>query len=103
VLASSAPSGAAEDLLAVFRAAGRGVIIGEPSAGSPGDVATFALPKSWGVQFSVARHQAPDGTEFAGIGIKPDIVVLRTVNDLLAGNDPALDRAREYLQGGRRR
>jgi hypothetical protein len=101
ILASSVTSGAAEDLLAAFRAAGRGQIIGEPSAGSPGDVATFALPKSWGVQFSVARHQAPDGTEFAGIGIKPDIVVPRTVNDLLAGNEPALDRAREYLKAGK--
>lgn len=99
VLISSGTSGAAEDLIAAFRAAGRGVIIGEPSAGSPGDVATFALPKSWGVQFSVARHQAPDGTEFAGIGIKPDILVSRTVNDLLAGNDAALERAREYLKG----
>jgi len=99
VLISSGTSGAAEDLVAAFRAAGRGVIIGEPSAGSPGDVATFALPKSWGVQFSVARHAAPDGTEFAGIGIKPDILVSRTVNDLLAGIDAALERAREYLRG----
>ena len=101
ILASSVTSGAAEDLLAAFRAAGRGLIIGEPSAGSPGDVATFALPKSWGVQFSVARHQAPDGSEYAGVGIKPDVIVPRTVNDLLAGNDPALDRAREYLKGGK--
>jgi len=99
VLISSGTSGAAEDLIAAFRAAGRGVMIGEPSAGSPGDVATFALPKSWGVQLSVARHQAPDGTEFAGIGIKPDILVSRTVNDLLAGTDAALERVREYLKG----
>jgi len=102
VLASSATSGAAEDLLAAFRAAGRGSIIGEPSAGSPGDVATFALPKGWGVQFCVTRHRAPDGTEFAGVGVKPDVVVVPTVNDVLAGNEPALDRAREYLSGSRR-
>jgi len=101
VLASSATAGAAEDLLAAFRAAGRGVIIGEPSAGSPGDVATFALPKSWSVQFSVARHEAPDGTGFAGVGVRPDLLVIRTVDDLLAGNEPALDRAREYLKGGK--
>ena len=100
VLASSTTAGAAEDLLAAFRAAGRGVIIGEPSAGSPGDVAVFALPKSWGVQFSVARHEAPDGAGFAGVGVKPDLLVIRTVNDLLAGNEPALDKAREYLKGG---
>src|SRR5881397_2798151 len=90
VLASSATAGAAEDLLAAFRAAGRGVIIGEATGGSPGDVAMFALPKSWGVQFSVTRHEAPDGTAYAGVGVKPDIVVSPTVKDVLEGNEPAL-------------
>ena len=99
-LVSSATAGPAEDLLAAFRAAGRGFIIGEPTGGSPGDVATFALPKSWGVQFSVTRHEGPDGTGFAGVGVKPHLVVIRTVNDLLAGNEPALEKAREYLKGG---
>jgi C-terminal processing protease CtpA/Prc len=100
LLASSGTSGAAEDLLAAFRATGRGVIIGEPSAGSVGDIATFALPKNWGVQFPVTRHSFPDGTEYAGLGVKPDLVVVPTVDDLLAGNDPVLERAREYLKGG---
>ncbi len=99
-LVSSATAGPAEDLLAAFRAAGRGLIIGEPTGGSPGDIATFALPKSWGVQFSVTRHEAPDGTGFAGVGVKPHLVVIRTVNDLLAGNEPALQKAQEYLKGG---
>ena len=103
LLASSTTSGAAEDLLAAFRATGRGVIIGEPTAGSVGDVATFALPKNWGVQFSVTRHAFPDGTEYAGLGVKPDLLVAPTVDDLLAGNDPILDRAREYFKGGRGR
>ena len=99
-LVSSATAGPAEDLLAAFRAADRGLIIGEPTGGSPGDVATFALSKSWGVQFSVTRHEAPDGTGFAGVGVKPHVVVIRTVNDLLAGNEPAVEKAREYLKGG---
>ncbi len=99
-LVSSATAGPAEDLVAAFRAAGRGLIIGEPTGGSPGDIATFALPKSWGVQFSVTRHEAPDGTGFAGVGVKPHLVVIRTVNDLLAGNEPALQKAQEYLKSG---
>jgi carboxyl-terminal processing protease len=99
-LVSSGTAGAAEDLLAAFRAAGRGLIIGEPTGGSPGDVATFALPKSWSVQFSVTRHEAPDGTGFAGVGVKPHLVVIRTVNDLLAGNEPALQKAQDYIKGG---
>jgi len=100
LVASSATSGAAEDLLAAFRTTGRGVIIGEPTAGSVGDIATFALPKNWGVQFSVTRHSYADGTEYAGLGVKPDVLVVPTVDDLLSGNDPMLDRAREYIKGG---
>ncbi len=98
VLASSATGGAAEDFLAAFRATGRGVIVGEPSAGTPGDGAAFALPKSWMVWFSVTRHAAPDGTEWAGLGLKPDIPAAQTVRDVLAGNDRALEKAREYLK-----
>src|SRR5256884_299836 len=101
VLAGTATAGAAEDFLAAFRAAGRGVIVGEPSAGSPGDVAAFPLPKGWTVQFSVSHHAAPDGTEFAGTGIKPDLPVAPTVRDVLAGADPALDRAKAYVSGKR--
>ncbi|HVH11097.1 MAG TPA: S41 family peptidase [Gemmatimonadales bacterium] len=100
LLASSVTAGAGEDLLAVFRMAGRGVIIGEPSAGSPGDVATFTLPRNWGVHFSVTRHAFADGSEYAGSGVKPDLPVEPTVADLLAGNDAVLARARAYLGGG---
>jgi len=32
--------------------------------------------------------------------VKPDLLVVPTVDDLLAGNDPLLDRAREYLKSG---
>jgi hypothetical protein len=99
VLASSATAGAAEDFLVAFRAAGRGVIVGEPSAGSPGDAAAFTLPKNWTVQFSVSQHAAPDGTPFAGMGVRPDVAVSPSVKDLLAGADAVLERAWEYLRG----
>ena len=102
VLASSATAGAPEDLLAAFRATGRGIIIGEASAGSPGETAAFLLPKSWTVLLAVTRHVAPDGTEFAGLGVRPDVPVSVTVNDVVAGVDAALDKAKAYLDGTRR-
>jgi carboxyl-terminal processing protease len=101
VLASSATAGAAEDFLAVFRVLRRGVIVGEPSAGDAGDAATFALPKSWAVAFSVTRHAAPDGAALAGVGVPPDLGVTERVKDLLAGGDPSLESARRYLSGQR--
>jgi carboxyl-terminal processing protease len=98
VLASSATAGAAEDMLVAFRNTGRGPIIGEPSAGSPGRPLVVQLPKGWGVQFAVTRHAFPDAQEFAGVGLQPEIPVLRTVADVLTGRDAALERAREYLK-----
>jgi carboxyl-terminal processing protease len=102
VLASSATAGAAEDMLIAFRNTGRGPIIGEPSAGSPGQPLVVQLPKHWGVQFTVTRHAFPDAEEFVGEGLQPEIPVLRTVADVLTGRDAALERAREYLGGKRR-
>jgi len=102
VLASSATAAAAEDLLAAFRAANRGAIIGEPTGGSPGDVATFRrCPRAGACQFSVTRHEAPDGTGFR-----------RCRREASPGRDtdgerpargetsPRLEKAWQYLKGG---
>jgi len=102
VLASNATGGAAEDFLVAFRNATRGVIIGETSAGSPGDALTIALPKNWAMQLSVTRHTFPNGEEFAGKGIQPELTVSATVADVQAGTDAALERAREYVGGKQR-
>lgn len=102
VLASNGTAGAAEDFLVAFRNTGRGVIVGETSAGSPGEPIEIALPKNWAVRFSVTRHSFPDGEEFAGTGIKPEFPVAVLVADVLAGKDAAVERAREYMGGKRR-
>src|SRR5260370_16133809 len=99
VLASSATAGAAEEFLAVFRALRRGVIVGEPSAGDAGDAATFTLPKSWAVAFSVTRHAAPDGAPLAGVGVPADLSVAQRVSGLLAGRHPPLEGARRHVSG----
>jgi carboxyl-terminal processing protease len=102
VLASSTTAGAAEDFLVAFRNAARGVIIGETSAGSPGEPLALSLPKNWAVQLSVTRHAFPNGEELTGKGVEPELPVATTVADVLTGRDPVLERAREYV-GGRAR
>ncbi len=97
VLSSPRTSGAAEDLLVAFRNASRGPIVGEPSAGSTGQVLTVSLGKGWSLVVCVTRDAFPDGTEFAGVGVAPELPVAMTVGDFLAGRDPALERAREYV------
>jgi C-terminal processing protease CtpA/Prc len=101
VLSSAVTGGAAEDFLAAFRNTARGVIIGATSAGSPGRPLELPLLKDWSLLLSVVREAFPDGTNFAGTGIAPELPVSETVNDWLAGRDAALERARAYIAARR--
>lgn len=98
VLADLRTAGAAEDLLVAYRNAGRGPIIGQTSAGSVGQIGEFRLFKDWRLRLTVTRDAFPDGTEIQGAGIAPETPVAARVIDLLAGTDPALERARVYVR-----
>jgi hypothetical protein len=101
ILASPRTAGAAEDLLVAFRNASRGPVIGETSAGSTGQTLLLPLPRGWQFRVTVTRDAFPDGTEFVRTGIAPELAVAVKVDDVLAGRDAALDRARAYLTAGR--
>lgn len=103
VLSSSRTAGAAEDLLVAFRNGARGPIIGEPSAGSTGQTGVLTLAGGWQLRVTVTRDAFPEGTEFVRTGIAPEIPVQMRVDDVLAGGDAALERAREYLAAKLRR
>src|SRR5881394_594630 len=98
MLASPRTAGAAEDLLVAFRNSARGPIVGETSAGSTGQTLLLPLRRGWQLRVTVTRDAFPDGTEFARTGVAPELPVTVRVNDVLAGRDAALDRAREYLK-----
>ena len=98
VLVSARTAGPAEDFLVAFRAGNRGAIIGETSAGSTGQTALVPLPAGWQVRVTATRDAFPDGREFARTGIAPDIQVDVHVDDVLAGRDAVLERARAYLE-----
>jgi len=97
MLSSSRTGGSAEDMLIAYRNAGRGPIIGEPSAGSAGQVSELRLHRDWRLRLTVTRDAFPDGTEIQGIGIAPELPVDVSVSEFLAGKDAPLDRAREYI------
>jgi len=101
VLSSAATLGAPEDFLAAFRNTGRGVIIGATSAGSPGEALELPLVKDWMLRLSAVTEAFPDGTDFSGAGVAPELPVPARVDDLLAGRDAALERARGYLAAQR--
>jgi hypothetical protein len=103
VLASPRTAGAAEDLLVAFRNGARGPIIGETSAGGTGQTLLLPLQRGWLFRVTVTRDAFPDGTEFARTGIAAEMPVAVKVDDVLAGRDAALERAREYLRTAPRR
>lgn len=70
---------AAEDFTAAFRGMGRGKIVGTPTAGSTGNGVRIVLIPGVAYANICSKHDvAPDGTEFVGIGIKPDIEIRET-------------------------
>lgn len=96
---------AAEDFCVGFRSMKRGLIIGTPSGGSTGNPIGFSLPGGW-VAFCTKKDTYPDGTEFVGVGILPDIEVRETVSSFLSAAETGVDnsyavlKAIEILQNG---
>ena len=70
---------AAEDFCVGFRNMNRGIIVGTPSAGSTGNPIRFDLPRGGKLQICTKKDTYPDGTEFVGVGIIPDIEVKETI------------------------
>lgn len=101
VLTSARTFSAAEDFCIAFSAMKRGTMIGEPTAGSTGQPVTFALPGGGLARICVKRDRFPDGREFVGIGIPPDIVVRRTVAEVRAGGDRVLQAALRHLNAAK--
>jgi carboxyl-terminal processing protease len=97
VLAGPATYSAAEDFLVAWKNSGRGKLIGEQSGGSTGQPLSFTLPGGGSARVCTKKDSFPDGTEWVGYGIEPDIVAKPTVADVQAGRDAALARAQAYL------
>lgn len=81
-----------------FKTLRRGVLIGEPTGGSTGDPLGFLLPGGGSARVSTSTDV---GAGLIGRGVQPDILVPRTVEDLLAGRDAALAAALSELRRGR--
>lgn len=71
--------------------------IGENSFGSTGQPLLFELPGGGVARICTKKDTYPDGREFVGNGIKPDIVVKRKLKDYLTKKDPVMEKAIEFL------
>jgi carboxyl-terminal processing protease len=99
LLADGGCGSACEDFLMPFKMSGRARILGEPSSGSTGQPFYYEFGNGMGFRVSTKRSYFPDGSQFEGVGIRPDVEMRPTVDDLRKGRDPVLDRALEMARG----
>jgi carboxyl-terminal processing protease len=88
---------ACEDFVMPFKVTHRALIVGQTTGGSTGNATMIDLGQGMMVMVGVKRVSFPDGSPLEGVGIKPDVEVEPTVEDLRAGKDTVLEAARERL------
>ncbi len=86
---------ACEDFVEPSKDSGRGVLLGETTQGSAGLPFIYDFRNGMSLRIAIKRNYFPDGSEFEGVGIKPDVEVHTTIEDLKNGRDPVLDKAME--------
>ncbi len=98
ILAGNYTASAAEDFLIMLRGLpNRGTIIGQKTFGSTGQPLPLELPGGGSARVCTKRDTYPDGRDFVGVGIIPDVAIERTVEEITQGTDATLQVALEKL------
>ncbi len=98
ILIGNNTASAAEDFLIAADNQEHMTKIGEPTFGSTGQPLRIVLPGRGSARICTKKDTYPDGREFVGYGIQPDILVSKTVEDFMNDGDPVLDKAIEFLK-----
>lgn len=98
ILIGKNTASAAEDFLIAADNQKHIITIGEHTNGSTGMPYRFDLPEGGSARICVKRDTYPDGREFVGYGVQPDVRVVTTVKDYLENKDVVLEAALQYLK-----
>ena len=98
VLTDGGCGSACEDFVMPLKFSGRATVVGETTFGSSGQPYIYEFGNGMGFRVSTKRMYFPDGSEFEGVGIKPNIEVVPTAADIKAGRDPVLAKAVELAR-----
>ncbi|MBL7728010.1 MAG: peptidase S41, partial [Dinghuibacter sp.] len=99
VLIGNGTASAAEDFLIYADPLPNFTFMGDKTYGSTGQPYLFDLPGGGRARVCTKKDVYPDGKEFIGYGISPDIYVRYTLEDYIQNNDPVLKSAVKYLSG----
>ena len=83
----------AESYMGIVEAYKLAEIVGEPTAGTNGDVNPFTLPGGYTVIWTGMKVLKHDGSQHHAIGIKPTVPVSRTIHGIREKRDEQLERA----------
>ncbi len=90
----------AESIMGIVEHYRLGQIVGEPTAGTNGNVNSIRLPGRFGVSWTGMRVIKHDGSQHHLVGIRPTVPVQRTLRAVREGRDEVLAKAIELLQDG---
>lgn len=74
-------------------------IVGQPTAGTNGNVNGFRLPGGISIRWTGMKVLKHDGTQHHGIGILPDVYMEKTIQGLMENRDEFLEKAIELARG----
>ncbi len=97
VLMGNATASAAEDFLIYADPLPHFTFMGDKSFGSTGQPYLFDLPGGGRARVCTKKDVYPDGREFVGYGISPDIFVKPSLEEYLQDKDVVLQKAMEFL------
>lgn len=92
-LVDETTASAAEMFAVSFQENGRGLVVGEKSAGATLPSVVIDLPTGAVMQYPIANYRSSKGVFLEGKGITPNFVVSLDRNSLSRGSDAQLDKA----------
>ena len=89
---------ACEDFVMPFKYSKRATLVGETTAGTFSFTRYIPFDNGMILNIAAIHHTFPDGSQFEGVGIAPDVPVDMTPDDLRAGRDVVLKMALKLAQ-----
>ncbi len=88
----------AESIMGIVEHYDLGMIVGQPTAGTNGNVNPLELPGGYQVYWTGMRVRKHDGSQHHLIGIQPDIEAERTIEGMRNGRDEVLQKGLEVVR-----
>ena len=97
LLQSAYTYSAAENFVLLMQQLPQVITMGTTTAGSTGQPLILKLPNGVFAGITTKRDMTPEGEDFIGIGLSPDVEILDRPEAIAVGRDLPLERASEYL------